>query len=120
MSLVRFGKEPCDQFVEVLRESYRLVGILTLRSGTFKGGEIGLLVDEVLYLIPDVTIGREGLKDQEHDDSQRHHPEEGMIRQGGGLLAGAVLLQEPGAVGPEFDLKNHEPAGLAELRRRGR
>ena len=74
------------------RGAYRLFGILFVGRGTFEGGEIRLVVNEVLYLFPDVTIGGEGLEDQEHDDGQGHHPEEGMIRQGGGLLAGTVFL----------------------------
>ena len=79
----------------MIRQSNRLTGILSRDRGAFKGGEIRLLVNEVLYLVPDVTIGGKRLKNHEHDDGQRNHSKDRMVRQSSGLLPGAVLFQEP-------------------------
>ena len=83
------------------------------------GGELAAHFEAVPAVdVADVAVAGKGLKDQQRHNSQRHNPEDGVIGQGRGLLARAVLLEESGAVRPHLDLKDDKAACPVELRAR--
>jgi len=84
--------------------------------GVFYSRYFELIVEHVLNTLPHI-ISRERLEEQQNHDKHRNKPENRIVRKRRSLLTGPVLLEQPGAVRPELNLKNRKTPGLAKLNR---